>query len=433
MSSSNATSHPAGKVTKLKASCDFCALSKIKCDRGQPQCQRCTKNGIVCHYSETRRIGKARQVYAASHPCSGIPTNHTSTLAATWPPRPSWTPQGEPKSKNYTAGGTRRTPPSKNPIHGDEQCGSFDYAMPSDLFENFLSPTPELIATSLGHARPAGTQTQVDCSRSENMPVPFLSPESPGDFLANNNLGGTADLASSDTSNMTDPDLTGERIWDADAAVSVSEPFFSTARHTTTDCIHRISAVLQTLHAARACVRSEQNTPSKPPVSLDVALQNNRMATDTVRETLDCPCSRGMSVALLQVLIMHQVMESYRTVLSQQYQHQHRHQSGPLSPGSTPRDRSAPDSSSDYVRLPMHDIPLCIGGYLLDDNMRAKVVVQVIHSELQTIGSLLDAIARHAERMRNQPEEVVLGTYVEALRTGLHELSHSLDRRRIDG
>ncbi|GES66780.1 Zn(2)-C6 fungal-type DNA-binding domain protein [Aspergillus terreus] len=130
-----------------------------------------------------------------------------------------------------------------------------------------------------------------------------------------------------------------------------------------------------------------------------MALQNNRMAMDTVREVLDCPCSHGMSVALLLILTTHQVMESYRTVLIQ-------HQAGP----SAPHNQSA--TGNDYL-LPIRDTPLAIGGYLLDDNMRAKVIVQ-------------------AEIMRNQPEEAVLGTYVEALRAGLNELLHTLDDQRTD-
>ncbi|KAL2863149.1 uncharacterized protein BJX67DRAFT_364573 [Aspergillus lucknowensis] len=401
--SNNANSHPAAKATKLKASCDFCALSKIKCDRGQPQCRRCTKNGVMCHYSETRRIGKARQIYAASRAPGGATMQGTP-------------PQGEPKSKNFATAETHRTTPnSKNQIHGDgdgdgdDRCGSFDYATPLNLFDDFLSQKPELIASSFGYTtRPARTQPY--CSGSENVVVPFLSLESPGSFLANNNLGGgTADLGAGDmNTNMQDSDLVGEqRIWDTPV---VSGPS-SSAGHTTTDCISHVSAVLQTLHVTRACVRSE-SPPAKPILTLDVALQNNRMATDTVREILDCPCSHRMSVALLLVLITHQVMESYRTVLTQ-----HQHQSAP------------PDS--DYI-LPVLDIPLSIGGYLLDDNMRTQVVVQVIRSELEKISSLLDAFARYAETMRNQPEEAVLGTYVEALRAGLNDLSHSLDERRVD-
>ncbi|KAH6654443.1 hypothetical protein BKA67DRAFT_279309 [Truncatella angustata] len=55
---------PIAKKKKLKASCDFCAISKVKCDRGQPQCRRCVRSELTCPYSESRRVGKARLMYS---------------------------------------------------------------------------------------------------------------------------------------------------------------------------------------------------------------------------------------------------------------------------------------------------------------------------------------------------------------------------------
>ncbi|GES66781.1 transcription factor aflr [Aspergillus terreus] len=193
----DANSHVAVKATKLKASCDFCALSKIKCDRGQPQCQRCTKNGIMCHYSETRRIGKARQIYAASHTRPGSPTE----VQGTWPPKKPSTPQVQQKPKNYATGGTRRPSNSKDQIHGQDRRESSDYVMPLAQFDDFLSQKPQSITASLGYTKPA---------RSENMVNSFMGPGSPGGFLAN--LGDTADLETGDMNSMQDLDFDEERL-----------------------------------------------------------------------------------------------------------------------------------------------------------------------------------------------------------------------------
>lgn len=54
------------KTGRLRSSCDFCALSKVKCDRGQPQCSRCIRNEVTCHYSMTRRSSKVRHIYTTS-------------------------------------------------------------------------------------------------------------------------------------------------------------------------------------------------------------------------------------------------------------------------------------------------------------------------------------------------------------------------------
>ena len=45
---------------KMRASCDPCARSKIKCSKEKPQCSRCSQMGIDCNYSPSRRLGKPR-------------------------------------------------------------------------------------------------------------------------------------------------------------------------------------------------------------------------------------------------------------------------------------------------------------------------------------------------------------------------------------
>ncbi|KAL2157558.1 hypothetical protein VTH06DRAFT_5935 [Thermothelomyces fergusii] len=46
---------------KLRASCDQCGASKLKCDRGQPECERCISHGIPCVYGVSRKMGKPRR------------------------------------------------------------------------------------------------------------------------------------------------------------------------------------------------------------------------------------------------------------------------------------------------------------------------------------------------------------------------------------
>lgn len=43
---------------KLRFSCDGCGAAKLKCDRGLPQCGRCTLLGLVCVYGVSRKKGK---------------------------------------------------------------------------------------------------------------------------------------------------------------------------------------------------------------------------------------------------------------------------------------------------------------------------------------------------------------------------------------
>jgi hypothetical protein len=43
---------------KLKATCDTCSASKIRCTKEKPICNRCGKLGYPCFYSPARRIGR---------------------------------------------------------------------------------------------------------------------------------------------------------------------------------------------------------------------------------------------------------------------------------------------------------------------------------------------------------------------------------------
>ncbi|KAL9038144.1 MAG: hypothetical protein Q9214_005404 [Letrouitia sp. 1 TL-2023] len=47
---------------KLRASCDGCYNSKIRCGKQLPSCSRCLSHGIVCRYSPSQRVGKPRRV-----------------------------------------------------------------------------------------------------------------------------------------------------------------------------------------------------------------------------------------------------------------------------------------------------------------------------------------------------------------------------------
>ena len=47
--------------TKLRASCDGCYLSKIKCNKTRPMCSRCLTYGIDCIYSPSSRSGRAKK------------------------------------------------------------------------------------------------------------------------------------------------------------------------------------------------------------------------------------------------------------------------------------------------------------------------------------------------------------------------------------
>ncbi len=47
--------------TKLRDSCNACAVSKLKCSKEKPECARCAKRGQRCEYFATRRAGRRHE------------------------------------------------------------------------------------------------------------------------------------------------------------------------------------------------------------------------------------------------------------------------------------------------------------------------------------------------------------------------------------
>lgn len=64
------TSFVDGKVAKLRASCDACNESKVRCSQAKPNCARCEKQGITCVYGLSRRSHKNAPRIRESHQVS---------------------------------------------------------------------------------------------------------------------------------------------------------------------------------------------------------------------------------------------------------------------------------------------------------------------------------------------------------------------------
>ena len=76
-----------GKVAKLRASCDGCNESKVRCSQTKPQCGRCMRLGITCKYGLSRRSHKTAPRIGASQPASeSIPGDLSDTTGVSSSP-----------------------------------------------------------------------------------------------------------------------------------------------------------------------------------------------------------------------------------------------------------------------------------------------------------------------------------------------------------
>lgn len=67
---------------KLRSSCDYCGLSKIKCDRQSPQCGRCTTLKLACVYGPSKKFGKPPRKRLTSDTTSSVQKRPCVSLLA---------------------------------------------------------------------------------------------------------------------------------------------------------------------------------------------------------------------------------------------------------------------------------------------------------------------------------------------------------------
>ncbi|KAE8373991.1 hypothetical protein BDV26DRAFT_300625 [Aspergillus bertholletiae] len=374
------------RPVKLRASCDFCALSKVKCDRGRPHCVRCVKSGIACNYSESRRIGKAWHHYAASTMSSNSSTTHGTRE------RQQEMAQNPVREKVHPDNRILST--SDDTMSSYDSYQSSNYATPFSMFHDLSSPAPE---SSLWSQADLASYPRLN----ETAPPILRSPESADISLPD--IPHVAQLRTNEVDHVSHFDLQATPPWDAMIAAHPVD--IGDSR----DCITRAAAALQTVcDPHMSCMRSK-TLPLHHIPSLDATLDDGRTAMETVKDILSCSCVHNIRVALLLVLIIQQVLESYQTLLAQQ---------------NDPPRHESPSSSS----LSAYDTPMAIGRYLLDNELRSKIIVEVLSAELDKIGSMLNVLARHARGMAGRPDEFILVTYIDSLRTSRGKVLESLQQ-----
>ncbi|KAK5659121.1 hypothetical protein OQA88_1211 [Cercophora sp. LCS_1] len=149
----------------ISVSCELCKQRKVKCDRGQPSCGWCTRNGAHCEYKERKkpglRAGYGREleqrldkleeilrthseILQTSLAAQTSPTSHQSTSSnVTHPPAPQSvrgslpSDQGTPREPGPTSVFSRagaeplRTPQAETALFLQRPSAPLDFAMAS--------------------------------------------------------------------------------------------------------------------------------------------------------------------------------------------------------------------------------------------------------------------------------------------------------------
>src|SRR5436190_22054753 len=86
---------------------------QVKCDRGQPSCGWCSRNGALCEYKERKkpglRAGYGRELEQRLDKLEEILRTHSEILAASWPAN---TPANASANTNNAPASLRNSNPS---------------------------------------------------------------------------------------------------------------------------------------------------------------------------------------------------------------------------------------------------------------------------------------------------------------------------------
>ncbi|GAB1312813.1 hypothetical protein MFIFM68171_03023 [Madurella fahalii] len=303
------------KQPKLRASCDRCGASKLKCDRGQPECERCISHGIPCVYGVSRKMGKPRRDRQQPQPggtttIDGLDRNGTGTVST--PCRGIVVPDSaistnEQASPSVTVAASNASTTTTTTTTWDlEAADDIGFDVLAGLYRHdghhqsgsglpASFPSLDFIdwASIADHAHAHDNVPFSATSLHFSGPIPTTPElESPG--IRSYSSAGTS---------AARPASTGHYSCDVGGQGSIRG-----AGH---DCALEAYGILKTLSLLDRDLSSGSSQ-----CGLDHVLRLNRKASEQLDQLLACPCARSPHLALLYVSVISRILSWYQQAAS---------------------------------------------------------------------------------------------------------------------
>lgn len=417
----------------IRASCDNCANSKVRCSKGQPRCQRCIYQGTECKYSPSQKCRKRAFSSARPNPPrdrSGGKTPRFESVSSTALPTPDAT-RSEPVSFPTPAleQPSHRIPeeefkiPSSEPDHRDYTAASlFGTDVDSLLHWGELGVSPE---------EPPQSRPEMATLTDPPPLQPWMSQRRMDPYASLND----AELADFWTIPSKEP-------------VSPAQTTRPRSRKDSTweshRCFHLAIAAIQKLESPfTSCSPpcADPTTPAALPAgcsrSLDTVLKDNRSAIDSLFTILNCSCTAQTDLVLLIATISLRVLMWYQASLE-------RSSSTGGSGSSTFNSAATALLSPSTATEPTSDFPssslvgwvsiptINIGAYTLEAEHSARMVAQFILAELTKMKEVIDIFARKfCERGERMSSLYSSSSFPEGCENRLHLELEALLRSRL--
>lgn len=422
---------------KLRASCDACAASKVKCSKEHPICARCSANGSQCIYGVSRKHGKPGRTRKRN------PDGTPFIKASKQRPSPDGSEFGkfrirpEPilqplpdmeTSSNWSSNWSSTPSLPGTPGFEFEMTPEPFYMDSSDLtfMDDILLPTTQLEPEPMQAIEPELTFRDPFAKRQSvqlNLPdlqalKDFIGGDSvnPLDYTFQNTAPMQSFQSFSSSSTPQSPKSNPMDNYNP-MRVSISMP--------NSHCCYTLAySTLESLRVIGA--DSPQNYPTVELKSLDSVLSITKLAVQSVLQLLSCPCSSDPHLAMLYSSITSKILTWYQIAAGVNITAS---AGASVSPSlSSSSYTSSPTSSgfSSPLTTPMSETemtfniqlqPLRFGLYEFDEAEQERLRRQVVLRELKKCGQLVDALANWRGDGQSEQAEFlydVLGAWLKS-------------------
>lgn len=445
---------------KLRASCDACAASKVKCSKDHPICQRCSANGSQCIYGVSRKHGKPGRTRKRN------PDGTPFVKGSKQRPSPDGSEFGKFRIKpepialplpEFDAASAWNSSWSSTPSL--RSTPDFEFEMTPEPFDMTMTPEPMYMDASMnmgfpfmdGYLLPT-VDLPVDTVQSLEPGLTFRDPftkkqsiqldlpdiEALKDYIGGESvnpydytfqdvgLGISFDTSSTSSTSSAEPSPKSLSFNQSRSRLSVS-----VSMPTSHCCSELAYSTLESLRIiGPESTQPWSNIESK---SLDSVLSTTKTAVQSVLQLLSCSCSSDPHLSMLYSSITSKILNWYQIAAG-------------VSPAAAPLDapalsNSSPTSSSVYsspLSTPCSEQstfsiqmqPLKFGGYQFDEATQERLRRQVVLKELKKCGQLVDALANWRGNGQSEQAEFLYDVLGAWLKSELHKTLQEVEGSR---
>lgn len=395
---------------KLRASCDACGAAKLRCDRGQPSCGRCSHAGVPCRYGISRKNGRPRR----TNKPGSVSSTATTTASASAPPMSTAATTvegGVPPTSSTAEDHLASLWESINGVPSDS--GMF-----LDAFDTLGVNHPgSLDLGPPAHLASSASSTSLQAAASLPSPEAFQQPLfSSNGSCSSPSIGPAMDLSQDFSHTHTPMPLS-----------SMPTPFqhqnqhqqqFQQLRQDSLNITAHEECAAEThrLLASLAAESSSFEATAFSKVPLDQGLRFHRLAAETLSQLLSCPCAANPDMILQHASAVSRLLHWYRETAGCTHDDGSRCSYSPTDDsegagwdsslfgakdrcyswsgssggsGANSTGRTSPSPGAGFAPL-----SVAIGSFDVDDaRMRSALTLQLVLGEIRRIGQLIELFA----------------------------------------